>query len=145
MRLNVHSWLARWLYFGSAAVLCVATLGGIADPAVGGDRSIPVGVALLVLEGVLMVRSLRLGLVFHPGLLTVRGLFMTRRFDARSVSSVEPVGYSGLMNWGATSKRLGMVRIQVAGREVDLVQLIDSPSGVRSNAARLNEALAIES
>lgn len=68
-----------------------------------------VGLAVCLVTLVLTIRSLRLGLVIRPGVLVVRGYFVTRRLDIADIASISVIDYPG--PWWLNTDRLVGLRV----------------------------------
>lgn len=143
-RVHVYSRMARALYAGAWAIGLVATLGGMFDPTPGPDKAenFP-GAVFVAAEALLIARSLRLGLVIDDGLVVSRGILRTRRFPRDSVTRVRPTGYSGTINWGATSGYFMMLKLRVAERPIELPHLIGPPNALRRLSDEAQAALGL--
>jgi hypothetical protein len=74
---------------GVLVIALVATLGGMVDPAPGGDRhALLPGLGFVVVELLLLFRALRLGLTVDDETVTSRGWFRTRTFVRGDVTEV---------------------------------------------------------
>lgn len=141
---RVYSLMARALYFGTWALSLGATLGGMFDPTSGPDKAeILPGIVFVAAEALLMVRSLRLGLVIDDEHATSRGILRTRRFPRASVAKVRATGYSGTINWGATSGYFMMLKLRAAGNTIEVPHLIGPPNAVRRLANEAQAALGL--
>jgi len=141
-RTHVYSRMARALNAGTWVVGLVTTLGGMFDPTPGPNKAeIFPGVVFVAAEAVLIVRSLRLGLVIDDALVTSRGILRTRRFQRDSVTKVRPTGYSGTINWGATSGYFMMLKLRVAKKPIELPHLIGPPNALRRLSDEAQAAL----
>lgn len=139
---HVSSGVARTLYSGTWVVGLLATLGGMFDPTSGpDDAEIFPGAFFVAAEAVLIVRSLRIGLVIDHDEVTSRGILRTRRFPRSSVKRIKATGYSGLINWGATSNLLLMLKVRANERSIELPHLIGPPNAVRKLSAKAQSAL----
>lgn len=141
-RVHVYSRMARALYAGAWVIGLVATLGGMFDPTSGPDEAeVLPGAVFVAAEVVLIVRSLRLGLVIDDERVTSRGILRTRRFRRDSVTKVRATGYSGTINWGATSGYFMMLKLRVAEKPIEVPHLIGPPNAVRRLASEAQVAL----
>lgn len=143
-RVHVYSRMARALYAGVWVIGLVATLGGMFDPTLGPDKAefFP-GAVFVAAEALLIVRSLRLGLVIDDALVTSRGILRTRRFPRDSVTRVRPTGYSGTINWGATSGYFMMLKLRAAEKPIELPHLIGPPNALRRLSDEVRAALGV--
>ena len=142
--LRIHSRMARASYAGTWVLGLVATLGGMFDPTAGPDKAeVFPGIVFVAAEIVLILRSLRLGLVIDDELVTSRGILRTRSFPRGDVTRVRATGYSGTINWGATSGYFMMLKLRVAEKPVELPQLIGPPNAVRRLSGRAQAALGM--
>ena len=142
--LRIHSRMARASYAATWVLGLVATLGGMFDPTLGPDQpEIFPGIVFVAAELLLILRSLRLGLVIDDQFVISRGILRTRSFPRSEVTKVRTTGYSGTINWGATSGYFLMLKLRVAGRSVELPHLIGPPNAVRSLSARAQAALGM--
>ena len=143
-RVHVYSRMARALYAGAWVIGLGATLGGMFDPTPGADRAeIFPGLLFVALEVLLIVRSLRIGLLIDDDQVSSRGILRTRRFPRDSVTKVRPTGYSGTINWGATSGYFKMLKLRAAGNPVEVPHLIGPPNAVRRLANEAQAALGL--
>lgn len=141
---HVYSGMARALYCGTWAVSLIATLGGMFDPTSGPDAAeILPGAFFVAAEAALVIRSLRLGLVIDHDEVTSRGILRTRRFPRDSVTRVTPTGYSGTINWGATSGYFMMLKLRVAEKPIELPHLIGPPNALRRLTDEAQAALGL--
>lgn len=74
----------------------------------------PLGVVVCLATLALAVRSARLGLTIRPGLLVVRGYFVTRRVPTAAIESVSVIDYPG--PWWLDAERLKGLRLDLTGR-----------------------------
>lgn len=138
---HVYSRMARALYCGTWLIGLLATLGGMFDPTAGPDEAeVFPGALFVAIEAVLIVRSLRIGLVIEDDKISSRGILRTRHHPRNSVIRIKPTGYSGIINWGATSALFLMLKLQVGKRTIELPQLIGPPNAVRPLAAKAQAA-----
>lgn len=143
-RVHVYSRMARTLYAGAWVIGLVATLGGMFDPTSGPDKAeVLPGAVFVAAEVLLIVRSLRLGLVIDDERVTSRGILRTRRFPRDSVTKVRPTGYSGTINWGATSRYFMMLKLRATGKPLEVPHLIGPPNAVRRLANEAQAALGL--
>lgn len=141
-RVNVYSRMARTLYAGTWVIGLVATLGGMFDPTSGPDEAeVLPGALFVAAEVLLIVRSLRLGLVIDDERVTSRGILRTRRFPRDSVTKVRATGYSSTINWGATSGYFMMLKLRVAEKSIEVPHLIGPPNAVHRLASEAQVAL----
>ena len=73
------------------------------------DAKDPVGLAVCLVTLVLTIRSLRLALVIRPGVLVVRGYFLTRRLNIADIDSISVIDYPG--PWWLDTDRLVGLRV----------------------------------
>lgn len=72
-----------------------------------------------------------------------RAILRTRKFPRSSLTRVRPTGYSGFINWGATSDYFMMLKLRVADRAIELPQLIGPPNAVRRLSDEAQVALGL--
>lgn len=73
----------------------------------------PLGVAFCLVALTLAIRSFRLGLTIRPGVIVVRGYFLTRRVAIAEIESVGVIDYPG--PWWLNTERLRGLRLSRRG------------------------------
>jgi hypothetical protein len=141
---EVFSRGSRTLGASVLVIAIVATLGGMVDPAPGGDRhALLPGLGFSAVELVLLLRALRLGLTISDETVTSRGWFRTRTFPRGAINDVGTSGYSGSYNRYSTSGRFLMLTIEVDSDRIPLPHVAGSAARVHGLADHLRAALAL--
>ena len=72
-----------------------------------------------------------------------RGWFRTRTIPSADISAVRAVNYSGLWNRSSSSRLFLMLKLEVAGRAVEIPAVAGRPVKVRRLANQMGDALGL--
>jgi len=125
-------------------LLAATALGGIYDPI---DRSAKgelwPGGLFVAIPMMLALRGLTVGVVLVDDRLIARGWFRTRTIPKADISAVRAVNYSGYWNRYSSSRQFLMLKLEVAGREVEIPAVAGRPVKVQRLANQMGDVLGL--
>jgi hypothetical protein len=111
-------------------------LGGIYDPPDGSARGqLWPGALFVAIPILLALRGLTVGVS--------RGWYRTRTIPRADISAVGAVNYSGYWNRYSSSRQFLMLKLEVAGREVEIPAVAGRPVKVQRLANQLGDVLGL--
>lgn len=144
-RLVIANWNARIASIMCLLLLAATALGGIYDPI---DRSAKgelwPGGLFVAIPMMLALRGLTVGVVLVDDRVIARGWFRTRTIPKADISAVRAVNYSGLCNRSSSSKLFLMLKLNVAGRDVEIPAVAGRPVKVWRLANQMAYALGLQ-
>jgi hypothetical protein len=143
-RIVIANWNARIASIMVLLLLSAASLGGIYDPP---DRSargqLWPGALFVAIPILFALRGLTVGLVIVRDKVISRGRFKTRTTPRADISAAGTVNYSGYWNRSSSSRQFLMLKLEVAGREIEIPAVAGRPVKVQRLANQMGDALGL--
>ena len=143
-RIVIANWNARIASIMVLLLLSAASLGWIYDTP---DRSAKgqlwPGVLFVAIPMMLALRGLTVGVVVVGDNVISRGWFRTRTIPRADISAVRAVNYSGYWNSSSSSRQFLMLKLEVAGREVEIPAVAGRPVKVQRLANQMGDVLGL--
>jgi len=143
-RIIIANWNARIASIMVLLLLSAASLGGIYDPP---DRSTKgqlwPGALFVAIPILLALRGLTVGVAVVGNKVISRGWFRTRTIARADISAVRAVNYSGYWNRSSSSRQFLMLKLEVAGREIEIPAVAGRPVKVQRLANQMEGALGL--
>lgn len=143
-RIVIANWNARIASITVLLLLAAASLGGIYDPQGGSaEGQLWPGALFVAFPMMLAFRGLTVGAVVVGDNVTSRGWFRTRTILRADISAVRAVSYSGYWNRWSSSRQFLMLKLEVAGREIEIPAVAGRPVKVQRLARQMEDALGL--
>lgn len=143
-RTVIANWNARIASISVLLLLAAAALGGIYDPPDGSARGqLGPGALFVAIPILLALRGLTVGVVVVGDNVISRGWYRTRTIPRADISAVGAVNYSGYWNRYSSSRQFLMLKLEVAGREVEIPAVAGRPVKVQRLANQMGDVLGL--